>query len=152
VHLSQKRWEEAERQVDRLIDIFPDFAVPYSYKGYLALVRNQQEAAYEYFTGATIRNWRGDINTQSSTWSNLGIVRARRGEPEAAIEAFDQALKLKPQYLEARLNKALIREQQGLGLEAAKEYRYILAQAPNYPRAAELRDKLERLSNQGTTK
>lgn len=152
VHLSQKRWEEAERQVDRLIEIFPDFAVPYSYKGYLALVRNQHEAAYEYFTGATIRNWRGDINTQSSTWSNLGIVRARRGEPEAAIEAFDQALKLKPQYLEARLNKALIREQQGLGLEAAKEYRYILEQAPNYPRAAELRDKLERLSNQGTTK
>lgn len=145
VYLSQKRWEEAERQVDRLIGIFPDFAIPYSYKGYLALVRNQQGAAYEYFTAATIRNWRGDVNTQSSTWSNLGIVRARRGELEGAIAAFDEALKLKPQYLEARLNKALIREQQGLGLEAAKEYRYILEQAPNYPRADELRRKLETL-------
>ncbi|MEW6516355.1 MAG: O-antigen ligase family protein [candidate division FCPU426 bacterium] len=145
VYLSQKRWDEAERVVDRLIELFPDFAIPFSYKGYLALVRNQQEAAYEYFTGATLRNWRGDINTQASTWSNLGIVRARRSELEGAVTAFDEALKLKPHYLEARLNKALIREQQGMGLEAAKEYRYILEQAPNYPRAEELRRKLERL-------
>ncbi|MCD4814142.1 O-antigen ligase family protein [bacterium] len=143
VYLSQKRWVEAETIVDRLIKIFPDFAIPYSYKGYVALMQQNQEAAYQHFTAASEKNWRGDVNTHSSTWSNLGIVRARKGMLEASIEAFDKALKIKPQYLEARLNKALILEQRGMGREAAGEYRYIIQQAPNYPRVEELKRKIK---------
>jgi len=150
VYLSQKRWKKAEAVVDRLIRIFPDFAIPYSYKGYIALMNNNSDLAYQFFTEASRKNWRGDVNTRSSTWSNLGIVRARRGELEAAVQAFNEALKLKPQYLEARLNKALILEQRGLALEAAAEYRYILQKAPQYRRAGELRRKIEMLERRGT--
>lgn len=150
VHLSQKRWPEAEKIANRLIEVFPDFAIPYSYKGYVALVRGQSNEAYELFTKAAAKNWRGDVTTRSTTMSNLGIVRARRGELESAVAAFDEALRLKPHYLEARLNKALILERQGLGLAAAQEYRYILQQAPQYPKAGELQRKIEILERGAT--
>ncbi|MBN1594874.1 O-antigen ligase family protein [candidate division FCPU426 bacterium] len=145
VYLSQKRWAEAQSIVDRMIGIFPDFAIPYSYKGYLALMAQDLQGAFTYFNQAAEKDWRGDVNTRSTNWSNLGIVRARRGELEAAVQAFDEALKIKPQYLEARINRALIMEQRGLGREAVQEYRYILQQAPRYPRAEELKKKIERL-------
>jgi O-antigen ligase/tetratricopeptide (TPR) repeat protein len=150
VYLSQKKWLEAEAIIDRLIEIFPGFAMPYSYRGYIALMKNDTDVAHQFFSAATQRNWRGDINTQASTWSNLGIVRARRGELEGAVTAFEEALKLKPQYLEARLNRALILEQRGFGEEAANQYRYILQQAPQYPKAEELRRKIANLER-GTT-
>jgi len=69
-------------------------------------------------------------------------VRARRNEWEGAIQAFQKALELRPQYLEARLNLALIFEQQGRKREAAAEYRYVLSSAPQFPRAEELRQKI----------
>ena len=150
VYLAQKKWLEAEAIIKHLMDVFPEFALPYSYKGYIALMKNQTDVAHQFFAAATQKNWRGDINTRASTWSNLGIVRARRGELEGAITAFEEALKLKPQYLEARLNRALILEKRGLGLEAASEYRYILKKAPQYPKAEELRQKILNLER-GTT-
>ncbi|MCK5219044.1 tetratricopeptide repeat protein, partial [bacterium] len=143
VYLSRKRWSEAQVLVDRLVELFPDFSIPYAYQGYIALMRGNVEEAYAKFSIATAKNWRGDRNTRSSTWSNLGIVRARRGELEGAVKAFREALKLRPYYLEARLNLGLILEKQGLGREAALEYRYILKHAPQYPRAEELKSKIQ---------
>ncbi len=143
VYLSQKRWDEAQVLVERLVGLFPDFSIPYAYQGYIALMRGNVEEAYYKFSTATAKNWRGDLNTQSSTWSNLGIVRARRGELEGAVKAFREALKLRPYYLEARLNLGLILEQQGLGRDAAIEYRHLLKRAPQYPRAEELKNKIQ---------
>ena len=74
-----------------------------------------------------------------------GIVQARKGKLEAALQSFSKALEIKPQYMEARINRALIMEQKGMAGEAAAEYRYILQQAPQYPRADEMRKKIEKL-------
>jgi len=142
VYLSLQQPEKAEAISKRLVDLFPDFAIPYSYLGYVALLRGDMQAAHKHLGEAVGKNWRGDVNTQASTNSNLGIVRARRNEWEGAIQAFQKALELRPQYLEARLNLALIFEQQGRKREAAAEYRYVLSSAPQFPRAEELRQKI----------
>jgi putative inorganic carbon (HCO3(-)) transporter len=143
VYLSQQRPDQAKAIAQHLIELFPDFAQPYSYLGYVALLKGDAEEAYRRLNEAAIRNWRGDANTCSSTWSNLGIVRARRGELEGALQAFQKALELRPQYIEARMNMALILEQLNRKQEAATEYKFILNQAPQYPQAAELKRKIE---------
>ncbi len=145
VYLSEKRLPEAQAVAERLVKLFPDFALPYSYLGYLRLLAQDYEGALKYLTQATQYNWRGDLNTQASTWSNLGIVHARRNGLELSSQAFRRALELRPQYLEARLNLAVVLERQGLKLEAASEYRRIVTEAPQYPQAEALRKKIELL-------
>lgn len=145
VQLSLRNWNDAKAISERLVRLFPDFAIPYAYLGYIALVEGQSEAAYRWFTLSTQKDWRGDTTTRASTWSNLGIVRARRNELDEAMLAFGEALKIRPQYLEARLNLGLILEQKGKNAAAAAEYRQIVAQAPQMPQAEQLKKKIEQL-------
>jgi putative inorganic carbon (HCO3(-)) transporter len=151
IYLSQRRYPEAWAMAERLVKEFPDFALPYSYLGYLKLLQGDTNGAYQYLYAASQRNWRGDINTQTTTLSNLGIVQARRGELEQAAASFRQALDMHPQYLEARLNLAVILERQGKTGEAVSEYRRILSEAPQYPQAENLKKKIMFLER-GNTK
>jgi len=76
IYLSERRPADAQAIAARLVDLFPDFAIPYSYLGYVGLLQDDTKTAYQYLNQAVEKNWRGDVNTQASTWSNLGIVRA----------------------------------------------------------------------------
>jgi len=151
VYLAQKRFGEADRIAERLSSVFPDFAIPYAYQGYVRLVQGNQEEALRFLDLAAKKDWRGDVDTHASTWSNLGIVLARRGELEAAGEAFQHALDLRSQYLEARLNRALVLERQGRNAEALSEYRRILNEAPNFPQAEKVRQKIQLLERSGSS-
>ncbi|NTV52701.1 MAG: tetratricopeptide repeat protein [Candidatus Firestonebacteria bacterium] len=142
VYLSEQRYAEAWAIAEKLVKEFPDFALPYSYLGYIRLLQGDTNGAYQYLNTAAQKNWRGDLNTQSSTLSNLGIVQARRGELEQSAASFTRALDLRPQYLEARLNLAVVLERLGKTGEAVSEYRRILSEAPQYPQAETLRKKI----------
>ena len=69
-------------------------------------------------------------------------MQARRGELEQSVASFRQALDLRPQYLEARLNLAVVLERLGKNGEAVNEYQRILNEAPQYPQADTLRKKI----------
>lgn len=142
IFLSERKLDEAAAVARKLTELFPDFAMPYSYLGYVALLQGNTEEAYRQLSAAAEKNWRGDVVTQSSTFSNLGIVRARRGELEGATAALRRSLELRPDYLEARLNLATILERRGRAPEALSEYRRIVEQAPQYPQADALRQKI----------
>lgn len=142
VLLSQRRWAEAEAVARRVVELFPDFAMSYSYLGYVALVRDEVAQAEQLLAQAVEKNWRGDRTTQASTWSNLGIVRARRGDLTGAVAALRRALDLSPQYLDARMNLAVVLERLGRDAEALTEYRRLLADAPQAPGAGEIRNKI----------
>jgi len=60
-------------------------------------------------------------------------------------------LDLRPQYLEARLNRALVLERQGRNAEALSEYRRILNEAPNFPQAEKVRQKIQLLERSGSS-
>lgn len=142
IYISLKKWDQVEQTATHLINLFPDFAMPYAYLGYVALMRGEKKKAEQQLSLAAEKNWRGDLHTRSSTLSNLGFVRAELGKLNGALKVFDEALKLKPKYVQARYNKALVLERLGENQLAINEYRTILSQAPNYIRANEIRQKI----------
>ncbi len=145
VLISLHQWDKVEKTARHLIELFPDFAMPYAYLGYVGLMENNMQKAKRNLTLASEKNWRGDILTRASTLSNLGIVRVRFNELEGALQAFDESLSLQPGNLEARYNKGLILERLGRAELAVREYQTIISQAPHSRRVAELEQRIARL-------
>lgn len=143
--ISLRQWGQVEKTAQHLIELFPDFAMPYAYLGYVGLMENNMEKAKKNLTLASEKNWRGDIPTRASTMSNLGIVRVRFNELEGALQAFDECLSLQPLNIEARYNKGLVLERLGRSALAVEEYRTIISEAPHYHRVAELQQRIARL-------
>ena len=55
-----------------------------------------------------IEHYRGELERSPddpSAHNNLGVMRARQGDPGAAIGYFDEALLLDPDHLNARMNR-----------------------------------------------
>ena len=82
--------------------------------GLMDLVRHAEAASladaaqlYEIWLSA-----HGSEHAACGAWFNLGVMRMRRGAPAAAVEAYRQALRIKPDMTEAAINL-------GTALEAA---------------------------------
>jgi tetratricopeptide (TPR) repeat protein len=56
--------------------------------------------------------------------------RARLGDPAGAIRAWERALERRPDYLEARVNLALLLDERDEPRQAAEHYAYLLAARP----------------------
>ncbi|MGD1845613.1 MAG: tetratricopeptide repeat protein [Salibacteraceae bacterium] len=70
-------------------------------------------------------------------YHNIGYVNLIYLEDfPAAIEAFDQALALFPEYIEARHNRGLTHESMGNAEAAVKDYRMVLKMQPDYTKSA----------------
>ena len=75
-------------------------------------------------------------------WFNEGYNYGEKGELQKAIEWFDKAIKLKPDYALAYHNKGLALEQLGKYKEAIKSYECVLNINPNHYEAATRRNTI----------
>ena len=66
---------------------------------------------------------------------------------EAALDYFNQALEVKPDYLDAKYNKGRVIEQMGDYAQAMEIYKEVLKQKPDYTLAI---DAINRIQNQET--
>jgi Flp pilus assembly protein TadD len=94
-------------------------------KGWVAANRNAIDDAIVALAKAT-RNCPDD----SGAWNLLGLAFVRKGEAEAALEAFEHALLLSPDQGEIRSNHALALLQKGQLELAAEQLEAAAKQAP----------------------
>ena len=55
---------------------------------------------------AAYRSSLADDPDNAGIWHNMGVALAETGDPAAALDAFDRALALRPDYLHAHANRA----------------------------------------------
>jgi tetratricopeptide (TPR) repeat protein len=68
-------------------------------------------------------------------WCLLGVARLAMGDIEGADQAYREALRLRPGFIEARINLGNVLVQQGKPAEAEVCYREVLRLRPNYAEA-----------------
>ncbi len=99
-------------------------------RGEVALRKNQPDAAREAFQVASAKP--ADFGWQKATaFNNLARVAGSRGEGEAALKRYDEAVEAEPFLVEARSNKAVALERAGRTAEAKKTFAGAKALAPN---------------------
>jgi tetratricopeptide (TPR) repeat protein len=89
-----------------------------------------------YGTAETL--WRDTLTKNSNAWiayNNLGTVLRRTGRVQEAIEQYEQALRIRPDYAEAHNNLAVALANQGRVQGAIEHYEQALRIRPEYAAA-----------------
>ncbi len=80
---------------------------------------------------------------KKKAWHRLGVARLRGGNLKEAVEAFDRAINLDPDYVEPRIGRGNAFQSQGQHEEAIAAYLYAITLDPDYiGKSATLRNKL----------
>jgi Tfp pilus assembly protein PilF len=87
-----------------------------------------------------------DAPTDPSLWFSLGNASLRAQRSTRAAEAFERALALKPDWLEATFNLALAYERSGEKAKAVEAYRRFLASSDDEAKRAEAEKRLASLN------
>jgi tetratricopeptide (TPR) repeat protein len=96
-HIELREWDEAERLVTRARDLNVDRAQGAAFEGQLFLARGAFDRAVFSFQQAVERR------PQDSTfWKLLGDACLQSGKQQDAMEAFERAIKLRPDRLDAQ--------------------------------------------------
>jgi tetratricopeptide (TPR) repeat protein/O-antigen ligase len=87
-----------------LMEKFPDFAMPYSYAGFVKLRQNQSDQAIEYFRTAVDKDWKGDMSSRALAATNLGILLTQKKRVPEAAQAYATAVQSNPDFEQAYVN------------------------------------------------
>ncbi len=80
----------------KLTQKFPDFALPYSYAGFIKMRAKQEDDAIHYFSLAVAKDWKGDSSSKALAATNLGmLLESKRKGPEA-VAAYRAAVEANP--------------------------------------------------------
>lgn len=126
-YLSQGDLNKAERHCDLGLEFSPQYADLWVNKGIIAYKRGQYDRAKDAYIKAIKYN-----NEHASAYNNLGVIyREVDRKLGQAHDNFQRALKVNPDFTEARYNLALTLWKLGKRDQARKEYETILAVNPN---------------------
>lgn len=160
VYMNSGEFEKAAKICEKYSAMYPNFATPYSYLGYLhmlaarnpAVNKNQAgellDRARQYYEKAVEpdKQWFRDNISMSSSFSNLAIIYFNSGKVKMAEDTFNRGLELWPQYREGYFNLAMLYENTGNHRMAAETYKRVLSVFPNDEKALA---ELNKLSGRG---
>jgi tetratricopeptide (TPR) repeat protein len=126
----------------KLMETFPDFALPFSYAGFIKMQAGQAKEAIGYFSKALGADWKNDQGSRALAATNLGILHKQLNQTAEAEAAFREGVKSNPAQAEASLNLAdlLLRSQRAQ--EAVSVLQALLRAVPNQPQAVETLKRL----------
>ena len=107
VYINKGNYEKALELCGHYNKMYPKFATPLSYMGYIYMLRGKEKmsrAVYYYEEAVDGKYWHGDRTTEASTYSNLAILYVNMGKRKKAIEMFSKVVEIRPKYIEAYLN------------------------------------------------
>lgn len=126
-YLSAGDVDRAERHCDLGLEFSPQYSDLWLNKGLIAWRRGQHDKARDAYIKSIRYN-----NEQAQAYNNLGVIyREVDKKLGQAHDSFQRALKVNPDYTEARYNLALTLWRLGKRPQARKEYETILAVNPN---------------------
>ena len=109
-----KRPDAAMTAYRQALKAAPEFAQAASCLGYLHAARNEIDEAEDYYL-LSLR-----LKPNADIWFNLGFIRDKHGRKEQAIEAFREAIRLKPTLDRAWYGMGLAHGALGQHEEAAR--------------------------------
>jgi predicted TPR repeat methyltransferase len=120
------KFDEAEQSYDRVLAAVPDHADALHFKGLAAHQRGDHARAITLIRAAIA------MDGQHFGWySNLGNVLLLDEQPDAAGEAYEQALRLAPERADVHNNLGVFLDERGRFEEAEATLRRALALAPD---------------------
>ncbi len=109
-YMSMNRMDEAYAYSKDCCDKYPQFAVPYAYEGYVAVVRKQTDQAINLLSESLYgdKDWYGNVYEQAHAHSNLGVAFMSKGQYPKCRDEFQAALAIDDGYEEGHLNLGLV--------------------------------------------
>jgi tetratricopeptide (TPR) repeat protein/O-antigen ligase len=139
IYMNTQQWQKAVDICTGYIKMYPNFAVPYSYMGYMYMLKGKDavnEAVYYYEQAVDNKQWFRDGATELSTYSNLGIIYVNIGKIDKAAQMFERVVQAKPDYIEGWLNLARLYEMMKKYDGQIKCYEEVLKLNPSDTRAS----------------
>ena len=161
VYLKQKDTLQAERWIDKSLDINPYDGDAWTTRAYMALARKEWKVADEALTKSlhfkpnnvnsyinralariNINNLRGAMSDYDNALDldpnnflahyNRGLMRVQLGDDNRAILDFDFVIKMEPKNFMAIFNRALLHDKTGNLKAAIRDYSTVIDQFPNF--------------------
>lgn len=130
LYLKEERPEEAVQNLVAAVAINPDLTEGYFNLGELALLSNRLDRAFEFFQKADVLSKKAEPSRHSRAHEKLGMVHAKKGEPEKAAEQFKIALKIDPKNVQAEQNLGFVYLAMGNVGEAEGKFQNVLRLQP----------------------
>jgi tetratricopeptide (TPR) repeat protein len=129
--------DKAMGVVQRLAQLYPDFAMSYSYAGFIHMRQNRAAEAVKSFETALQKDWKGEGASRSLAASNLGLLQSQAGRKDAAIAAFRESVNGNPDYLDGWLNLARLLGKAGPSrrADARQAWGQVLRLSKDHPEA-----------------
>ena len=140
--LSLKRVPEAFAVCVTLIQKFPDFAVPYSYAGFMKMNAGRYDDAIALFEKSLVSDWKGDTGSEALAAMNLGEIFDKEHRWADAAKSYDAAVKANPQLSDGYLHLSADLLHVGARPQAIAALRQLLIVAPKQPEALAALKKL----------
>ena len=128
--ISARRLEQAQEICRRVLQQQPQSAPALHAVGLIAYMENDYDTAIEQITHAVQID-----GNNPQYYSNLGEALRRTKRPKEALQAFDKALLLMPEFLKAHLGVGNCLRALGRHREAVARFRLALAIDPNFAEA-----------------
>jgi tetratricopeptide (TPR) repeat protein len=125
-----------------LIELFPEFALPHSYAGFIKMQAGQREDAIGHFQRAVDGMWYRDLGSRALAATNLGLLQRQANRLPESEAAFRTAIASNPALPEASLNLADLLLRAGRVPEAVPVLQALLRAVPNQPQALETLKRL----------
>ncbi|MEI7541754.1 MAG: O-antigen ligase family protein [bacterium] len=139
VYIDMKDYSKAYDICLNYTKIYPDFAVPYTYIAYLYMLqgpKGAKEAIFYYEQAVNGKLWYRDSISETSAYSNLGIIYLNEGMTAKGADMFERVVKSKPDYIDGWINLARLYELMKKSDKAANCYEQVLMLNPADTRAS----------------
>lgn len=121
------KYEEALNAFDKVIEVRPDYANAWYYKGLALGGLDRNEEALKAHDKAI------ELNPDyANAWINRGVALDNLGRYEEALKAYDKVIGLNPDFAEAWGNKGVTLVKVGRYEEALKAYDKVIGLKPDY--------------------
>ncbi len=138
ITLGRQEFEQARRFAKQLVKLDPEDPEHHFLAGLVAARERHLDDARAFY-GAAIEHAKGDY---PEAYFNLGLLEKRAGNYDAAVQAYQRAIELRPKYLAAHNNLGLTFSAMGRAADAEERFRAAVAidagYAPAWLNLAEL--------------